>query len=96
MIFKIVIPDPKICFLFLCFSSLHLIVFTSQVKLYKIVSLIQLIKGFIDQRQGMLILDSQIVEILVINIQIKIAIGLFDKKDISIYGRFKGPNKIIN
>lgn len=59
--------------LFIAFLNLHLIVRTSQIEPT------QLIKRLANKRKEILVLDSQVIEILIIHTQSETIVGLFDK-----------------
>ncbi len=66
LILEVAMVRPEGCLPFITFSDPHLMVGIGQIQLGETLSLTQSIQWFSVQRQGIPILDSQIVETLVI------------------------------
>ena len=84
LIFKVAVFGLKSSFLLISFASSHPVIGTGEVKLGKPSCLPQSIQGLPDQRQWILILNSEIVKSPRINVKLEAAIWLLIKKD----GRF--------
>lgn len=95
LILKMTIFDAKNRLLLIFFINLYHVVSISQIKLGKLLSLTQLIQGFTNQKQQVLILYDQIIKILIIDIQVKTAIRLLNKENWITYKAFERSYKTV-
>lgn len=96
LILKVAVLIFEHCLLFISLTNPHPMIWIGLVKLCEKFGPTQPIQKLTNEGQRVLIFNSQVVEILVVDIQPKTTIKLLDKQDRSIYKRFGRAYKPID
>ena len=71
LILKMAIAGLEGCFLFVIFTNLYLVISISEIQLDEFLSPIKSIQQFFKEEQGVLVLNSEVIQILIIHTKIK-------------------------
>jgi hypothetical protein len=69
-IFKMAIAGPESRFLFIFFTNSYLIIYILKIQLYKDLNSLEPVKGLINKRKQIPILDCNLIESIIIDIKV--------------------------
>ena len=90
-VLKISIVSPKSCLLLVSFTNSYIIIYILKIQLYKYLSSLEPIKGLINKRKQILILNRDFIKAIIINIKLQPTILLRNKEDRRSYRAYTRP-----